>query len=336
MERELFGIDSTGREVYSYKLKNSLGTEIEVLNYGAIIRSFKLNLDNQQIDIALGYSDLKSYEEDTNFFGCAIGPYANRVSNGFFKIDNNQYSLEKNEGKHTLHSGSLGFHKDFWEIEIIDKGIKCSLERGHLEDDFPGNRKFEIYYILDDRNNLTIEYKVITDEKTPINLTNHSYFNLSGGKEDISKHYLEVASDHFLPVDEEMIPTGRIEKVEGLKDLNGPRPVKELLDLDHCYVVSRDEFEGVKYVGAIYNSNKSLKLEIHSTMPGVQVYAGKNINEKTIGKNNQRYLKNWGICLETQYFPDSLNIKEFPSTIFDSNRDYKHKTIYKIKKHPNI
>jgi aldose 1-epimerase len=341
-----FGTLPDGTKVSLYTLKNTAGTEMLVTNYGGIITALKTADKNGTFeDIVLGYDSLAGYLKAPSFFGALVGRYGNRIAKGKFTLDGKTYSLVLNNGPNHLHGGTKGFDKVVWNADGYATPDGATLKLTYLskdmEEGYPGNLQVEVVYTLTNDNALKIDYTATTDKKTVINLTNHSYFNLSGNtKRDILGHTLSLTGSKFLPVDKTLIPAGDIKDVKGTPfDFTTPTVIGERIDAkhqqiefgggyDHCWVV--DNPDGQTPFATVYDSISGRVLEASTTEPGVQFYSGNFLDGTVTGKFNTVYKKRYGLCLETQHFPDSPNKPEFPTTVLNPGQVYKTQTVYRF------
>lgn len=340
-----FGTLCDGTKVNLYTVKNDK-MSFSCTDYGCTITSIMLpNKDGSKTDILLGYSTLEGYLNSHYFFGAAVGRFANRIGKASFTLNGEKYNLDNNDSGNTLHGGFNSFDKMIFTGKPISgkhyAGVKFTHVSPDGEQGFPGTVKFEIYYILDDDNNLICKYNATTDKDTPINLTNHAYFNLSGNG-TIKNHTAKFYSKYYLPVDEKLIPTGKLEDVTGTpfdftKEKKIGKDIKETgLGYDHCYVteayskgctaVPLDDEKTVKFA-EVKDPATGRKMEVYTNMVGCQFYTG-NFIKGILGKNGVTYNNQDAFCLETQAFPDSPNKKEFPSCILHPGEKYKAKTVY--------
>lgn len=340
-----YGKLKDGREVTLYTLTNKNGIEVGVINYGGIITTILTpDRNGKKEDIVLGLDSLKHYEEANPFFGCLVGRYGNRIAKGSFKLDGQTYTLAKNNGENHLHGGPRGFDKAFWNIEVVSKADNPSLKLTYLSDDmeegYPGTLDVEVIYTLTENNELKIDYKATTDKKTIINLTNHTYFNLTGGsKRDVLEHELSIAADRFVPINTTFIPTGELKSVEGTPfDFRTPTAIgaridandtqtKNGLGYDHCWVFNNPG--DTNPMATAYEPTSGRVLEMTTTEPGVQFYSGNFLSGSAKGKG-VTYNKRFGFCLETEHFPDSPNQPSFPSVVLSPGETYQTTTTYKF------
>ncbi len=345
--KRLFGRLTTGEEVYIYTLSNSRGMEVDILDFGGILVSIRIpDKDGRIRDVVLGYDTLEEYEDNPGFFGAIVGRHANRIAGASFSLGDTTYYLDKNEGNNQLHGGKYGLHKVLWEAELLKEEEGEALLLTHYSEEkpnsFPGNVSLTVKYILTEDNKLRIEYLGESDKDTILNLTNHSYFNLSGHDSgDILSHELYINSKSFTPVNSEMIPYGRIEGVKGTpmdfttfkpigKDIKSDyRQVAEASGYDHNWVL--DTKGSLEEISAdLRDKNSGIGLRVYTTKPGIQIYTTNSINEPTLGKGEVNYHSYQGICLETQYFPNSINEENFPSPILKAGDKYIHTTIFQF------
>jgi aldose 1-epimerase len=336
-----------GRPITLYTLTNSHGLEVRTMNYGAIILSMRVpDRKGQMADIVLGHDALEGYIPNPPYIGALIGRYGNRIANGTFTLDGKTYTLPKNDGPNTLHGGiKRTFDKVVWDGEP-KKGGKPSVTFTYVskdgEEGFPGNVKVKVSYTLNDENELVIDYEATTDKATPINLTQHSYFNLAGeGTSDILSHEIMINADRFTPVDKNLIPTGELRPVKGTPlDLTTSTKIGARIDddyeqlvlghgYDHNFVINRKE-DGMALAARAYEPTSGRVLEVSTTQPGVQFYTGNFLDGTVTGKQGHVYKRRYAFCLETQHFPDSPNHPEFPSTILKPGETFQSKTIFKF------
>ena len=346
IKKELYG-QADGKQVYLYTLSNANGMTAKITNYGAIVQTLTAPDKNGKIeDVVLGYDKLADYLKATPYFGAIVGRYGNRIAKGKFTLDGVEYSLATNNGVNHLHGGIKGFDKVVWDAEPIMGEKSQSLKLTYLskdgEEGYPGNLSCTVIYSLTDKNELQIEYKATTDKATPVNLTHHGYFNLSGNcKSDILDHELWINAATFTPVDSTLIPTGDFASVENTPfDFNSPTAIgarineeneqlKYGLGYDHNWVLN-DVDGSMKLQASLYEKNSGRLMEIYTVEPGLQFYSGNFLDGSNVGKGGKVYKYRNGLCLETQHFPDSPNKPEFPSTILKPGETYHTKTIYKF------
>lgn len=340
MGTKFFGKTKDDEEVYIYELVNANGMRAEILNYGAILKSLYLPSGD---DVVLGYDSVAEYEVNGCFFGAVIAPSANRIGNASFEIDGVKYDIDVNDGPNNLHSHiALGSHKKIWDAKKEGNSVILNLKMADMELGFPGNKEFTIKYTLTDKNELKLEYTAKSDKNTIINPTNHSYFNLAGHDSGcILGNYLTLNASNYTYVAEGAIPTGEIASVKGtVMDFTSPRMVGQDIDnsfeqlvktggYDHNFVI--DGWDGtLKHIATVEERNTNRSMDVYSDLPGVQFYAG-NFITKQKGKSGATYSRRAALCLETQYFPDSIHHDNFPSCVFGPNKSYKSETVYAFK-----
>ena len=347
IEKSPFGTTVEGIEVDKYKLSNQQGMEISIINYGGIITSWTAK-DNNGIyeDIVLGYNELSEYEKESPYFGAIIGRFGNRIAKGKFSIEGKEYTLAVNNGENHLHGGIKGFDKVVWDAETISTDSSVSLILTYLskdmEEGYPGNLEVEVEYTLNNEDELRVTYKATTDKTTVINLTQHTYFNLSANfNNTILNHELILNSDSYLPVDNTLIPTGEFRDVTNTPfDFRTSKTIGQQIDeedpqlkngfgYDHCWVLNEQD-KGVRFVASAFEPQSRRFLEIFSDEPGIQFYSGNFLDGTLPSKNNGTYEFRSGFCLETQHFPDSPNNRDFPSVILRPEEEYKTQTIFKL------
>ena len=335
-----------GRPVTLYTLTNSHGVEIKAMNYGGIILSIKVpDRKGQLADIVLGHETMEGYVPNPPFLGAIVGRYANRIAGGTFTLDGKAYNLPKNDGPNTLHGGTdKTFNKVVWDGEPLKgkSGVAFTYLSKDGDDGFPGNLKLKVTYTVTDANELVIDYEATTDKATPINLSQHSYFNLAGeGTSDILSHEIMINADRFTPVDKNLIPTGELRPVKGTPfDFTTSTRVGARIEdtydqmvlghgYDHNWVINR-KGDGLTIAARVYEPTSGRVLEVSTTQPGVQFYTGNFLDGTVTGKQGHVYKRRFGLCLETQHFPDSPNHPDFPSTILKPGETFKSKTVFKF------
>ncbi|UOB16501.1 aldose epimerase family protein [Abyssalbus ytuae] len=342
-----YGTTPDSTSVFKYTLKNEEGMELDVITYGGIITSWKAPDKNGVYkDVVLGYDSLSQYIKSNPYFGAVIGRYGNRIAKGKLKIGENEYTLATNNGLNHLHGGIKGFDKVVWDAKEIISDSAASLQLSYLskdmEEGYPGNLKTAVTYTLNNNNELEVLYEAETDKATIVNLTQHTYFNLSADfSKPILDHEIMINADKFLPVDETLIPTGELLTVEGtpfdfrtLKSIGKEIEVdndqiKKGLGYDHCWVLN-DQDKGFRLAATVYHPETGRLLEIFTTEPGIQFYSGNFLDGTLPAKNGGTYAKRTGFCLETQHYPDSPNQTAFPSVILNPGEKYSTKTTFKF------
>ncbi len=336
ISKESYGKTHDGVDLYLYKIKNSNGLEVHISNYGATILSiFTPDKNDNLNDIVLGFDSLDDYQSDRNpYFGATCGRYANRIKDGKFSIGNNVFYLPKNDNCNSLHGGIDGFDKKIWNHEINDNIVIMTRVSPDGEEGYPGNLTIKVYFSLTELNELVIKYKASTDKSTVVNLTNHSYFNLSG-KDNILDHLLKINADQYTDVDDLAIPTGKLKNVKSteMDFLTEKRIGKDInlvqgLGYDHNYCINKNN-ESIVLAAEVFDPLSGRTLHCITNEPGIQFYTG-NFLDGLVGKKGNRYYKHSGFCLETQHFPDSPNNNHFPSTVLNPNENYFSVCIYKF------
>jgi aldose 1-epimerase len=345
VQQKSFGTQD-GRPVTLYTLTNANGVEVDTMNYGGIILSIRVpDRKGQFADVALGHENLEGYIPNPPYIGAIIGRYANRIANGTFTLDGKTYHIPKNDGPNTLHGGvDKTFNKVVWDGERLKgkAGVTYTYLSKDGDDGWPGNLRVRVTYTLTNNNELIIDYEATTDKATPINLTQHSYFNLAGeGNGDILNHELTLNADRFTPVDKNLIPTGELRPVKGTPlDFTQSTRVGARIDdnyeqlvlghgYDHNWVVNR-KGDGLTLAARMYEPTSGRVLEVSTTQPGIQFYTGNFLDGTVTGKQGHVYKRRYGFCLETQHFPDSPNHPEFPSTILKPGETFRSKTVFKF------
>ena len=347
IDKKPFGVTKDGIDINQYILKNANGMQITVINYGGIITSWKAkDRDGSYEDIVLGFDNLSDYESSSPYFGALIGRYGNRIKEGKFSLDGVDYTLEVNNGENHLHGGVKGFDKVIWEVEKEVKESSASLILRHIstdmEEGYPGNLDVKVIYTLTNDDELKVRYEAETDKKTIVNLTQHSYFNLSANlSRDILAHQITIDADSFLPVDKTLIPSGELRDVEGTPfDFRVPKRVGDDINedytqltfgngYDHCWVLNNQN-EGVRFVASAYDPLSGRSLEIFSDQPGIQFYSGNFLDGTLKSKDGGNYEFRSGFCLETQHYPNSPNQESFPSVILNPGEKYNTETIFRF------
>jgi aldose 1-epimerase len=337
-----FGKTADGA-VTMYTLTNANGMEVRAITYGAIITSIKVSdATGVSTDVVLGFDTFDGYLTEHPHFGAVVGRYGNRIAKGQFTLDGKTYALAKNNGPNHLHGGLRGFDKMLWSAEPLNAGTGVVFTRKSPdgEEGYPGNLTASVTYTLTDRNELIVDYKATTDKATPINLTQHTYFNLAGeGSGDILGHVVTIDADRYTPVDATLIPTGELAPVEGTPfDFRKPTAIGVRIDqaneqltngkgYDHNFVLNR-KGAGLQHAVSVVDPKSGRSLDVATTEPGVQFYTGNFLNGTVTGKSGHVYNQRTGFCLETQHFPDSPNHPNFPSAILRPGQTYASQTVF--------
>jgi len=341
IQKGSFGRLPDGTAVEIYTLTNSKGVTTGIMTYGATIVSLEVpDRNGNRADICLGHDALAGYLERTTnpYFGSIIGRYANRIAKGRFRLDGVDYQLARNNGENSLHGGLRGFDAVVWGAEPVSEdgmvGVKFTYLSRDGEEGYPGNLKVTVVYTLTDQNELKISYEAATDKATPINLTNHAYFNLAGqGEGDILGHELMLNAEAFTPSDAELIPTGEIRPVKGtpwdftIPKLIGAQIAEAPGGYDNNFVLPGGGGE-LQLAARVREPGSGRVMEILTTEPAIQFYTSNFLDGTIFGKDGKIYKKHYAFCLETQHFPDSPNRPNFPSTILRPGEIYKSLTVH--------
>ena len=362
VRREPFGTTDRGEAVSVYTLRNAHGIEVRAINYGGIIVSLKVPDRNGRVDdVVLGHDSLEQYERASPYFGAIIGRYGNRIARGRFTLEGRTYTLATNNGHNHLHGGVKGFDKVVWDVATFERpdsvGLVFRYTSPDGEEGYPGTLRATVTYTLTEGNELIFDYHATTDRATPVNLTQHSYFNLAGdGSGDILRHVVTLNADHFTPVDSTLIPTGEIRSVAGTPfDFRTPTPIGARIEqddeqlrygrgYDHNFVLNtggkggtggtRGEGAALTLAARVYEPTTGRVMEIYTTEPGLQFYSGNFLDGTLRGKKGVVYRHRYGFAMETQHFPDSPNKPDFPSVILRPGEEYRSRTIYRFSIQP--
>ena len=352
IEKSVFGRTPQGEAVDLYTLINAQGMRVRIMTYGAIVVSLEVpDRDSRLGDIVLGYDDLEGYLQNNPYFGAIVGRYGNRIAKGRFALNGEEYRLATNNGENHLHGGIRGFDKVVWkasakeELEAGTVSVELSYISPDGEEGYPGNLACTVIYTLTNQDELAIRYQATTDQATVVNLTHHSYFNLAGqGLRDILDHELMLVADRFTPVDEGLIPTGELRRVEGTPmDFRSPEAIGARIEqddqqlkygggYDHNWVLNNQD--GTLALAArVYEPSTGRVMEIFTTEPGIQFYSGNFLDGTIVGKSGSVYKRRYGFCLETQHYPDSPNQPLFPSVVLKPGEIYQHETVHRFSIH---
>jgi aldose 1-epimerase len=347
--RAPFGRTADGRSAELFTITNAHGIEVRLTNYGGIITSLRTpDRSGHFDDIVLGYDSLSGYLRDTPYFGAIVGRYGNRIAGGRFTVDGTTYRLAVNNGPNSLHGGLRGFDKVVWSAEPFRNasgaGVALDYTSADMEEGYPGTLRTHVTYTLTDDNRLIVDYQATTDKPTPVNLTQHSYWNLAGdGSRDILAHLLTIDADAMTPVDSTLIPTGEIAPVGGTPfDFRTPTPIGARIDqrqntqirfgggYDHNFVLNRGgaAADALVHAARVAEPSTGRTMDVFTTEPGMQFYTGNFLDGSITGKAGHVYHYRYGLALETQHYPDSPNHPAFPSTILRPGQQYRTRTIF--------
>lgn len=338
-----YGKTKAGQEVTQYICRNSNGYVLEMIDYGALVTAFRApDKNGLQENITLSCTDMEGYEACTSYFGSTVGRFCNRIAKGKFSIDGTEYTLATNNGENHLHGGKVGFDKRMWKSErLLDKeaksvGVRFSLVSDDGDEGYPGNLDVAVDYVLNNDNELIIDFTATTDKPTHVNLTNHNYWNLCGaGSGSIADHLLKLEADQYLPVDEQSIPTGELADVAGTPfDFRSETRIGARLNeiksdpvgYDHNYVL-RSGGGDLSLAATVRCPKSGRRMEIRTTQPGIQFYTGNYLNGQPGSGGFNQY---GAICLETQHFPDAPNRASFSSTLLKPGQIYRQTTVHKF------
>src|SRR5438876_8995788 len=335
-----------------YTLNNAHGIELQVLDYGGIIVSLRVpDRTGRLDDIVLGFDSLSDYQRASPYFGAIIRRYGNRIARGQFTLDGRTYTLATNNGPNHLHGGLKGFDKVVWDVSPFERedsvGLVFRYTSPDGEEGYPGTLRATVTYTLTEQSELVFDYYATADWPTPVNLTQHSYFNLAGdGRGDVLGHLVTLKADCFTPVDSTLIPTGEIRSVEGTPfDFRTPTPIGARIDqddeqlrygegYDHNFVLNKGADGGPTPAARVYEPSSGRLMEIYTTEPGLQFYSGNFLDGTLRGKHGVVYRRRYGFAMETQHYPDSPNRPTFPSTTLRPGESYHSRTIYKFGVQP--
>ena len=328
-----------------FDLKNAKGMEVRVAAYGARITSIKVPDRNGDFaDVVLGFDTVEPYRSSPKkpYLGVTLGRYAGRIANGRFTLDGVEHVLAKNSGPNHNHGGLIGFDKVVWDAKQAGNSVAFSRTSPNGEEGYPGNLDVCVTYTLTDKNELIIDYRATTDSATPVNLSNHSYFNLAGeGSETVLQHDLKINADAMLPIDKTSVPTGKIVPVAATPfDFRQPKPVGRDIDqpneqlangsgYDHTFVLNPRKADLVP-VATLHEKTSGRMMKVFTDQPGLQIYTANFLDGSLTGKSGRPYARQSALCLETQHFPDSPNQSQFPNTILRPGETYQSRTTYQF------
>ena len=344
LDKTNFQTSIEGKKTDLFLLENQ-NLKVFVTNYGARIVSLVVrDKFNQNLDVVLGFKSIDDYlKANEPYHGATIGRYANRISKGVFLLDGKKYNLPINNGINHLHGGPKGFHNKIWSMVSFDKEkIVMTLNSEDGEMGYPGNLDVELTYQIVD-NQLEISYKATTDKKTPINLTNHSFFNLAGeGSGTINNHILKLNSDFYTPVDSTLIPVGEKRLVDDSPfDFRKPKAIGSEINssddqivygggYDHNFILNKTVQDTLSHAATVFEPNRGVKMDIFTTEPAIQFYGGNFMDGSDVGKYGKKFLYRESFALETQHYPDSPNNQDFPNVYLSPSETYKSTSIYRF------
>lgn len=342
VKTEKFGVTEDGKEVTLFTLENGNGMRADVIDYGAnLVRLFVPDKNGKPDDVVLGFDDVAGYEENGCFFGSFIGRHGNRIGNAEFTLNGVKYELEKNDGKNNLHGGTPGYNKVMYDAETTENSVSFSRISPDMEQGYPGNLDICVTYTLTDENELKISYRAKSDKDTLCNVTNHSYFNLKGHDGGtITDHKVWIQADGFTETSKDLIPNGTIADVTGTPmDFRTKKTIGQDIDADyeplligggydHNYALKKKAGE-VEKVAELSEDTTGRTMEVYTDLPGMQLYTGNSITKEN-GKNGAQYTKRGGVCFETQFFPNSVNIPSFESCVLKAGETFTSTTIYRF------
>lgn len=346
LRKEDFQKTIDGKSVSLFVLNNHSGSQACITNFGGkIVTVFVTDKNGKFVDVVLGKSNIDDYMNDQEpYFGAICGRTGNRIAKGKFTLDGKEYQLAINNGPNNLHGGLKGFNSVVWDAkQIDDQTLELSYLSKDGEEGFPGNLKVTVIYTLTDSNELQIDYKATTDQTTILNLTNHSYFNLSGeGDTYVGDHDLQINADTYLPTDDVAIPLGDPQKVEGTPfDFRSPSKIGNKIEdddtqiiygngYDHTFVINKAKENDLAFTSKASSPKTGIVMETYTTEPGVQLYTGNYLDGSFKGKNGHTYPKRSAFCLETQHYPNSINHPAYPTVILKPGEEFNSKTVYKF------
>ncbi|MER7488145.1 aldose epimerase family protein [Streptomyces sp. NPDC126497] len=343
--KSLFGRLADGTKVHSWSLENG-GTRMKVLSYGGVVQSLEIpDRRGRYANVSLGFGTVEEYVASSPYFGALIGRYGNRIDQGRFTLDGQQYQLSVNDGENSLHGGSQGFDKRVWDVEPFTRGSDVGLHLYHTSVDgemgYPGTLRAKVTYTLTRDGDWRIDYEATTDKATVVNLTSHVYWNLAGeGSGSVYDHELSIAASRYTPVDSGLIPTGELARVAATPfDFRRAKPIgrdirtahQQVLygqGFDHNWVLDKGITRRPEHVATLRDPSSGRTLRIATNEPGLQFYSGNFLDGTLVGSGGRVYRQGDGLCLETQHFPDAPNQPSFPSTVLRPGQTYRTTTVH--------
>ena len=330
-----------GQQVDQFEMKNKNGMTVKIMNYGATITSITVPVSGKPMEVACGFNRLedyisKDYIDNAPYFGCTVGRYSSQIKDARFTMDGQDFKLAANAGKNNLHGGEKGFDKRLWKATQREDGVSMRLESANLEEGFPGYVSVEVSFSLTEQNELVISYQASADQKTPLSLTNHTYFNLSGFHENIENHSAKINTDKLLELDDSGAATGKVLKVGNThEDLRDGKRIGEVHQqmgdgFEHFYVFDNPE-SALKHLATVKSGSTPLSLEVHSTEPCMLFYTGKYTSDKLSREEGIRFGKYRAFCCETHRYPNGPNIKNSPGTFTVADTPFTSQTVFRFK-----
>ena len=348
IKKELFGTLPDGNEVKAYTLSNNTVVSARIIDFGGtVVNLWVKDKNGKNADVVCGFDDIEGYLSAGGYYGATIGRVCNRISNSEFELDGVKYKLYANDGKNSLHGGKIGFNKKMWSVEEIDSttepAIVLTYDSPDMEENYPGNLKVSVTYSLTEDGGLSISYKATTDKNTIINLTNHSYFNLSGyDSGTINDQIMWIDADYINDSDYELIPTGKFTPVEGtVYDFRTPKPIgqdfgdpslkRQNGGYDNNYIINDYDYNKIKLAAKLTDPKYGRTMEVWTNQPCVQIYTTNSVDENAVQfKNSVAQILNCAVCFETQKMPDSINHDGFTDIVLHPGEVYDYTSIYKF------
>jgi len=342
IEKLPFGKLADGREASLFRFTNELGAIAEVSNYGGrLVRILVPDKNEKLTSVIKGFSNVDGFLKDTCYLGATCGRYANRIAKAKFITNGEEYTLAANNGGNSLHGGINAFHIQLWDARIDGESLFLTYQSKDMEEGFPGNLSVEVMFTWSETCELSMLVTASTDKSTPINITNHAYFNLNG-EGDMLNHQMRINANRYIPIHPDAIPTGEIRFVKGTafdfttakaigKDINNAEEqLANGAGYDHCYVINKEEYGDLALAADVYAPESGIGLRVYTTMPGVQFYSGNYLNSEVPGLDGKCYSVRQAFCLEPEYFPDSPNQSGFPNCIVNPCKAYEETMIFQF------